>query len=172
MVSIMVNKRPYKVSVRDIMDKYYEMFRGKNSTKKKDVFKRPDSPEHSQCDSDTDGWTRLRRGWGLNEEEWVVWERNQSVIYLDYTVSHLLRLVARSEWIWVCKWGPHKFLGILSMLRVSEVCKNKLFSSFAQVSWVLCPRSGVEFEYHESLYSNSTHHKNSLYSTQVLKYSL
>jgi hypothetical protein len=55
MVSIMVNKRPYKVSVRDIMDKYYEMFRGKNSTKKKDVFKRPDSPEHSQCDSDTDG---------------------------------------------------------------------------------------------------------------------
>ncbi len=55
MVSIMVIKLPYKVSVRDIMDKYYEMFRGKNSTNMKDVFKRPDSPEHSDCDSDTDG---------------------------------------------------------------------------------------------------------------------
>jgi hypothetical protein len=47
------------------------------------------------------------------------------------------------------------------MLRVSEVWKNKLYSSFTQVSWVLCTRSWVEFEYHESLYSNSTHHKNS-----------
>ncbi len=58
------------------------------------------------------------------------------------------------------------------MLRVSEVWKNKLYSSFTQVSWVLCPRSWVEFEHHESLYSNSTHHKKLLYSTQVLKYSL
>ena len=51
--------------------------------------------------------------------------------------------------MWVCNWGPHKFLGILLMLRVSEVWKNKLYycdSSFNQVSWVLCPRSWVEFE--------------------------
>jgi hypothetical protein len=34
----------------------------------------------------------------------------------------------------VCKSGPHKFLGILSMLRVSEVWKNKLYSSFTQDS--------------------------------------
>ena len=30
MVSIMVNKLVYKPSVKDIMDKYYEMFGGKN----------------------------------------------------------------------------------------------------------------------------------------------
>ena len=63
------------------MEKYYEMFRDKNQANKKDVFNSPDSPEHSDQDSDADGWTRLRRSWGLNEEEWVVCERNQSVIY-------------------------------------------------------------------------------------------
>jgi hypothetical protein len=94
-------------------------------------------------------------------------------VFRKANVSALsVSIVARYAWIWVWKWGPHKFLGILSMLRVSEVCKNKLYSSFTQVSWVICPRSWVEFEYHESLYSNSTHHKSSLYSTQVLKYSL
>ena len=35
MVSIMVNKLAYKPSVKDIMDKYYEMFRGKNGANKK-----------------------------------------------------------------------------------------------------------------------------------------
>ena len=35
MVSIMVNKIEYKPSVKDIMDKYYEMFRVKNSPNKK-----------------------------------------------------------------------------------------------------------------------------------------
>ena len=81
MVSIMVNKLVYKPSVKDIMDKYYEMFRGKNSANKKDFFNSPDNPDHSDEDSDTDGWIKLRRSWGLNEEEWVVCERNQSVIY-------------------------------------------------------------------------------------------
>ena len=69
MVSIMVNKLEYKPSVKDIMDKYYEMFRGKNSANKKDLFNSPDSPEHSGQDSDAHGLTRLRRSWGLNEEE-------------------------------------------------------------------------------------------------------
>ena len=54
MVSIMVNKLAYKPSVKDIMDKYYEMFRDK-STNKKDFFNSPDSPNHSDQDSDTDG---------------------------------------------------------------------------------------------------------------------
>jgi hypothetical protein len=36
-----------------------------------------------------------------------------------------------------------------------------MYSSFTQVSWVLCPRSWVEFECHKSLYWNSTHPKNS-----------
>ena len=54
MVSIMVNKFAYKSSVKDIMDKYYEMFRGKNSEDKKDFFSSPDSPEYSDQDSDTD----------------------------------------------------------------------------------------------------------------------
>ncbi len=39
------------------------------------------------------------------------------------------------------KSEPQKFLDILSMLSVSEVWKNKLYSSFTQISWVLCPRS-------------------------------
>ena len=55
MVSIMVNKLAYKPSVKDIMDKYYEMFRGKNSANKKDFFNSPDIPEHSDEDSDSDG---------------------------------------------------------------------------------------------------------------------
>ncbi len=54
MVSIMVNKVAYKPSVKDIMDKYYEMFRGK-SVNKKDFFNSPDSPEHSDQDSDAGG---------------------------------------------------------------------------------------------------------------------
>ena len=51
MVSIMVNKHAYKPSVKDIMDKYYEMFRGKNRGNKADFFNRPEDVQ----DSDTDG---------------------------------------------------------------------------------------------------------------------
>jgi hypothetical protein len=87
-------KLVYKPFVKDIMDKYYEMFRGKNSGNKKDFFNSPDSPEHSDQDSDADGWTRLRRSRGLNEDEWVVCER-LSFIKITLTVSHLLRLVGR-----------------------------------------------------------------------------
>ena len=55
MVSIVVNKLAYKPSVKDIMDKYYEMFRGKDSANKNDFFNSPDNPDHSDQDSDTDG---------------------------------------------------------------------------------------------------------------------
>ena len=55
MVSIMVNILAYNPSVKDIMDKYYEMFRGKNSGNKKDFFNSPDCPDHSDQDSDVDG---------------------------------------------------------------------------------------------------------------------
>ena len=51
MVSIMINKNVYKPSVKDIMDKYYEMFRGKNRGNKADFFNRPEDVQ----DSDTDG---------------------------------------------------------------------------------------------------------------------
>ena len=54
MVSIMVNKLAYKPSVKDIMDKYYEMFRDKNSANKKDLFNSPDTPDHSDQDSHVD----------------------------------------------------------------------------------------------------------------------
>ena len=37
------------------MDKYYEMFRGKIETNKKDFFNSPHSPDPSHHDSDTDG---------------------------------------------------------------------------------------------------------------------
>jgi hypothetical protein len=40
MVSIMVNKHSYKSSLQDVMDKYYEMFRGKNHPNKTDFFNR------------------------------------------------------------------------------------------------------------------------------------
>jgi hypothetical protein len=43
MFSIMVNKLAYKTTVKAIMDKYYEMFRGKISASKKDFFNSPDS---------------------------------------------------------------------------------------------------------------------------------
>ena len=55
MVSIMVNKLAYKPSVKDIMDKYYEMFRDKNSVNKKDLFNSPDSPDHLDQALVTDG---------------------------------------------------------------------------------------------------------------------
>jgi len=51
MVSIMINKHEYKSSVKDIMDKYYEMFRDKNRGNKTDFFNRPEDVQ----DSDTDG---------------------------------------------------------------------------------------------------------------------
>ncbi len=47
MASIMVNKHVYKTCLKDIMDKYYEMFRGKNHTNKTDFFNLTE-------DSDTD----------------------------------------------------------------------------------------------------------------------
>jgi hypothetical protein len=55
MVSIMVNKLAYKLSLKDILDKFYEMFRGKNQANKIDFFNSPDRPDHSDQDSDTNG---------------------------------------------------------------------------------------------------------------------
>ena len=51
MVSIMINKHTYKHSVKDTMDKYFEMFRDKNRANKTDFFNSPKDVE----DSDTDG---------------------------------------------------------------------------------------------------------------------
>ena len=45
MVSIMVNKHTYKPSLKDIMDKYYEMFRGRNHTNKTDFFNRTEESD-------------------------------------------------------------------------------------------------------------------------------
>ncbi len=50
MVSIMINNYTYKPSVKDIMNKYYEMFRVKNRGNKSDFFNRPEDVQ----DSDTD----------------------------------------------------------------------------------------------------------------------
>ena len=43
MVSIMVNKEAYKPPLHDIMEKFYEMFRGKNQGNKEEFFNTPDS---------------------------------------------------------------------------------------------------------------------------------
>ena len=45
MVSIMVNKNAYKPSLQGVMDKYYEMFRGKNHPNKTDFFNRTEDSE-------------------------------------------------------------------------------------------------------------------------------
>ena len=79
----MVNKQPYKPSVKDIMDKYYEMFRCKNQSNKTDFSHSPEDVE----DSDTDGWTRLRRSWVLSEEEWVECESETSLSFIQITQS-------------------------------------------------------------------------------------
>ena len=58
MDSIVVNKFAYKPSVKDITDKYYEMFRdteNQSEAKEKDFPNSPDIPDHSDQDSDTDG---------------------------------------------------------------------------------------------------------------------
>ncbi len=53
------------------------------------------------------------------------------------------------------KWGPHKCIGILSMLRVSEVWTNKLYLSFWSWVWVLCPRPWVELSTNEIAWYHS-----------------
>ncbi len=73
----MVNKHVYRPSLKDIMDKYYEMFRGRNPTNKTDFSNRTE-------DSDTDAWTRLR-SWVLSEEESVVCERETSLSFIKIT---------------------------------------------------------------------------------------
>jgi hypothetical protein len=45
MVSIMVNKHAYKPSLKDIMDKYYDMFRGRNHTNKTNFFNRAEDSD-------------------------------------------------------------------------------------------------------------------------------
>ena len=75
----MVNKHAYKPSLKDIMDKYYEMFRGRKHTNKTDFFNRTE-------ESDADEWTRLR-SWVLSEEESVVCERETSLSFIKITQS-------------------------------------------------------------------------------------
>jgi hypothetical protein len=84
MVSIMINNHVYKPSVKDIMDKYYEMFRDKNRTNKIDFFNSPTDVE----DSDTDGWTGLERNWVLSQEEWVEWEASLSFIKITQSLIY------------------------------------------------------------------------------------
>ncbi len=124
MVSIMVNKLVYKPCVKNIMDKYYEIFRDKNSVNKKDFFNSPNTRTRTRTQMGELDWGEVG-GW-MRRSELALCERNKSVMYYDYTVSHLSRLVTRYVWTWVCKWGPHKSLVISSMLSVSEVWKNKL----------------------------------------------
>ena len=52
---IMVNKHKYNPSLHDILEMYYDMFRGKNQSKNKDLFNSPDTPDHSDQDSNTQG---------------------------------------------------------------------------------------------------------------------
>ena len=84
MVSIMINNHVYKPSVKDIMDKYYEMFRDKNRINKIDFFNSPTDVE----DSDTDGWTGLERNWVLIQEEWVEWETSLSFIKITQSLIY------------------------------------------------------------------------------------
>ncbi len=49
MVSIMVNRKAYKPSLNDIMEKYYNMFRGKNQANKKEIRQRQSNLEELKC---------------------------------------------------------------------------------------------------------------------------
>ena len=60
MVSIMVNKHTYKPSLKDVMDKNYEMFRGKNHSKKTDFSTIPRTRAQMR---------ELERSWSLSEEK-------------------------------------------------------------------------------------------------------
>jgi hypothetical protein len=61
MVSIILNNLLYKPFLKDIMDKYYEKFCGQNQSQKQNLFNSIKIPDHSDQDSDTDGWTRLSK---------------------------------------------------------------------------------------------------------------
>ena len=54
MVSIMINKQAYKPSVKDIINKYYQMFRGKNRGNKTDFFNSPEDVEDLDTEGDLD----------------------------------------------------------------------------------------------------------------------
>ncbi len=69
------------------MDKYYEKFHDKNEANKKDFFNSPDCPDPWHQHSDADGWTRLKKSWGLSEEEWVVCEKENSLSFIKMTQS-------------------------------------------------------------------------------------
>ncbi len=69
----------------------------------------------------------------LDLEEVGCWLKRSELCVREKTVCHFSWLHSLSfikiscyacSWVW--KWGPHKCLGISSMLSVSEVCKNKL----------------------------------------------
>ena len=87
MVSIMVNKHVYKLSLQDVMDKYYEMFRGKNHPNKTDFFNRTEDSGEEEwvvCERET----RVRRSeLCVSEEEWVVCERETSLSFIKITQS-------------------------------------------------------------------------------------
>jgi hypothetical protein len=80
----------YTPCVKDIMDKYYEMVRGEKSTSKKEFFISPDSPDHSDQDSDTDGWSTEEKlgdhgsGWMRRSELCV---RETSLSFIKITQS-------------------------------------------------------------------------------------
>ena len=49
MVSILVNRKTYKHSLHEIMEKYYKMFRGKNQANKKEIRERESNLEELKC---------------------------------------------------------------------------------------------------------------------------
>ena len=87
MVSIMINKHTYNPSLQDVMDKYYEMFRGKNHPNKTDFFNRTEDSGEEEwvvCERET----RVRRSeLCVSEEEWVVCERETSLSFIKITQS-------------------------------------------------------------------------------------
>ena len=111
----------------------------------------------------TDPTTRTRTRTQMDEldrGEVGGWMRRSELCVREKTVSHLLRLVARHAWIWVWKWGAKHFVRYFINVEGQWGLEKQIVLKFySQVHWILCPRSWVEFEYHESLYSNSTHHK-------------
>jgi hypothetical protein len=80
----MVNKYAYKPSLHDIMEKYYEMFRGKNQANKKAFWTVLTTPT-------TRTSTRTQMG-EIDFAEVGVWVRRSKLYARENPVSHLLRL--------------------------------------------------------------------------------
>ena len=87
-------------------------------------------------------------------------------IALVWSGSHKF-WVARCAQLWGCKWGPSKFLGILSNLSVSKVGKEIVLKLYSK-SWLLSPVHELSLSTRRIIKLKSTHYTKAGTSPHVL----